>query len=140
MNPETFDMLFTTDRLQRMKLVLPLFPSSQRAFFAMYIKLEEFLYILHLARSDSPVFEDSSITAPAPDLFLKSLLPFCSGDQEAQIRNSIRLFEQLDEMKDMMEMAVVLQEAFPEGMGGGAFDPGQMSQLFEMFSGSPPEG
>ena len=77
---------------------------------------------------------------------LDELLPFSGSRERARIENMKNMILNFKKMQEMMEMIKMMQELFPEGMGGdnpmdlfsGMSDPG-LSSIFEMFGGDKSE-
>ena len=77
---------------------------------------------------------------------LDELLPFSGPKERTRIENMKNMILNFKKMQEMMEMIKMMQELFPEGMGGdnpmdlfaGMSDPG-LSSIFEMFGGDKNE-
>ncbi len=161
----TFDSLFTTNRIQILKILLPRLAPEQQYGFAVYIKLLELQYTLNLMRRQPPIrlFGDSKRlsadffqgdNAGTMDL-LDELLPFSGPEGRAKIENMKNMMANMKKMQEMMEMIQMMQELFPEGSGGDNpmdFFTGMsgmsgmpnmanmdISSLFQMFGGGAAE-
>lgn len=123
-----FDALFTNNKIQMLKILLPRLIPEQQGGFAVYIKLLELQYTLTFlrrhpgkslfegARRLSAGFfqEDNTDTIE----LLDELLPFSGPEERARIQNMKNMMETFKRMKEMMDMIQMMQELFPEGMGG----------------------
>ena len=123
-----FDSLFTNNRIQMLKILLPRLIPEQQGGFAVYIKLLELQYTLTFLRRHpgKPLFdgakrlsagffqEDNTDTME----LLDELLPFSGPEERAKIQNMKNMMENFKKMKEMMDMIQMMQELFPEGMGG----------------------
>ena len=147
-----FDSLFTTNRIQMLKILLPRLAPRQQSGFAVYIKLLELQYTLSFLRSHPGTRLMGNGKQLSADFFqgdntdtfelLDEMLPFSGPQERARIENIKNMIANFKKMQEMMEMIQMLQELFPEGMGGdnpmdmfaGMSDAG-LSSIFEMFGG-----
>ena len=132
-----FDSLFTTNRIQMLKILLPRLAPEQQNGFAVYIKLLELQYTLSFLRRHPGMRLMGGGKQLSADFF--------QGDNSGT-------FELLDEMlpfsgpEERSRMIQMIQELFPEGMGGdnpmdmfaGMSDSG-LSSIFQMFGGDKTE-
>ena len=123
-----FDSLFTNNRIQMLKILIPRLIPEQQGVFAVYIKLLELQYTLTFLRrhpgkalfegakrlSASFFQEDNTGTME----LLDELLPFSGPEERSKIQNMKSMMETFKKMKEMMDMIQMMQELFPEGMGG----------------------
>ncbi len=147
-----FDSLFTTNRIQLLKILLPRLAPRQQSCFAVYIKLLELQYTLSFLRSHPGMRLMGDGRQLSADFFqgdnaetmdlLDEMLPFSGPEERSKIENIRNMIANFKRMQEMMEMIQMLQELFPEGMGGdnpmdmfsGMSDAG-LSSIFEMFGG-----
>ena len=147
-----FDSLFTTNRIQLLKILLPRLAPRQQSGFAVYIKLLELQYTLSFLRSHPGMRLMGDGRQLSADFFqgdnaktmdlLDEMLPFSGPEERSKIENLRNMIANFKKMQEMMEMIQMLQELFPEGMGGdnpmdmfsGMSDAG-LSSIFEMFGG-----
>lgn len=133
-----FDSLYTTNRIQMLKILLSWLPPERQGGFAVYIKLLELQYTFSLLRrhpgagltsghrlSADPLSGDTADTIR----LLDELLPFGGPAERARIEGMKNMLQSVSRMKEMMEMMDMLKEMFPEGFGGDADNP------MELFSG-----
>lgn len=148
----TFDSLFTNNRIQMLKILLPWLAPGQQGGFAVYIKLLELQYTLSFLhrRPDTRLMGNGKQLSA--DFFqgdnadtlalLDELLPFSSNEERSKIENMKNMILNFKKMQEMMDMVKMMQELFPEGMGtdnpmdmfSGMSDSG-LSSLFQMFGG-----
>lgn len=152
-----FDSLFTTNRIQMLKVLLPRLSPEAQGNFAVYIKFLELQYtVTFLQRHPSipPLGAGKQLTG---NLFqgdntdtidlLDELLPFSGAEERAKIEGMRNILQNMGKMQEMMEMMQMLQELFPEGMN--ADNPmdmfsnmagSDMASVFQMFgSNSTPD-
>lgn len=151
-----FDSLFTTNRIQMLKVLLPRLSSEAQGNFAVYIKFLELQYtmtflqhhpsgplIAHGKPLSENIFQgDSTDTIE----LLDELLPFSGPEERTKIENMKNMMQSMSKMQEMMEMMQMMQELFPEGMGSGnpmdlfsGMAGADMSSVFQMFgSGDEP--
>lgn len=123
-----FDSLFTTNRIQMLKILLPRLLPRQQGGFAIYIKLLELQYAFSFLRlhPDMQLFGD--VRQPSSDFYqedsegtislLDELIPFSGPQEQARIQNMKNMLANFKKMQEMMSMIQMMQELFPEGTGG----------------------
>ena len=134
METEIFESIFSSGRLQMMKLLLPHLPADKRGNFAIWIRLQEFLYTLRFVK------EGHVIEMPPPlegDDLLNSMLPYCDDRQRDQLQKLKQTLHQMDQMKEAMEMMQLMQELFPEGRNAENLDLSEMMNLFSSQGYNP---
>lgn len=131
-----FDTLFTNNRIQKMKIIMPFFDAAWQKKIAIYIKFMELQYTISYFRSNafSP-FPQSTDTRR----ICRELLPYCTPAEKKQMEQMENLLSTMENYREMMEMFSMMQEIFPGGEGGinpdmmsGLFG-GDVSQMFDMF-------
>lgn len=132
-----FDTLFTTNHIQMLKIIMPLFDVPAQRHMAVYIKYMELQYtISYLKKYSFPIFPKST----DPHCVCKEILPYCSCEEKKKVEQMEQLFSSMENYREMMEMFNMMKEMFPEGEGGG-INPdmlsglfgGDSAQMFEMF-------
>ncbi len=154
-----FDALFTTNRIQMLKILLcRLSPSGQGAL-AVYIKLLELQYTLQYFHTSpsagifrSPLPLSVSLTDGDNTETLKlldELLPFSSPEERGKIEGLKGMLQSLSRMQEMMEMFQLLQELFPDAFQPDGKSPSDLlaglsgagdtdlSLLFQMLAQKP---
>ena len=123
-----FDSLFTTNRIQMLKILLPRLIPRQQGGFAIYIKLLELQYTFSFLRLHPGMQLFGDARHLSADFFkednedtltlLDELLPFSGPQERARIQNMKNMMENFKKMKEMMSMIQMMQELFPEGADG----------------------
>lgn len=123
-----FDALFTSNKIQMLKILLPRLVPEQQRGFAVYIKLLELQYTLAFLRQHPGMTLFGDMKRLSADFFqednsdtvelLDELLPFGNPEERTRIQNMKSMLENMKKMKEMMEMVKMMQELFPEGAGG----------------------
>lgn len=131
MERSAFDALFTTDRLQILKVLLPCLPPGRQGGLAVYIKMQELFRTLDIVRNHSHLLQEALGPIPSGETILEQILPFCSSSQKEQIQQLRQMNRQMDSMREMMETVQMMQSLFPEGMNPEEMD---LSQIMTMFS------
>lgn len=151
-----FDSLFTNNRIQMLKILLPRLAPEQQSGFAVYIKLLELQYTLSFLRrhpgarllGNGQQLSANFLQGDNEDTLqlLEELLPFSSPTERSKIENMKNMIANFKKMQDMMEMLQMLQELFPEGMGGdnpmdffSGMSDMDMSSIFQMFGNNKEE-
>lgn len=132
-----FDSLFTTNKIQMLKVLFSWVPPSQQGMFAVYIKFLELQHALTLLRRPGMLYPtgrhlsadffsgDNSDTIE----LLDELLPYSSRAERSRIDNMKNMLQNMERLKEMMEMAEMMKEMFPDGFGGGENPMGGMSPM-----------
>ena len=141
-----FDSRFTTNKIQMLKVLIAWLPPSQQGMFAVYIKFLELQHTLTLLRRPGTLFPNnrhlsadffSGDNSDTIDL-LDELLPYSSQAERYRIENMKNMLQNMGRMKEVMEMAEMMKEMFPEGFGSGGENPmdilSGMAGMSDMFS------
>lgn len=141
-----FDSLFTNNKIQMLKILLPRLIPEQQGGFAIYIKLLELQYTLTFLRRHPGMQLFGSAKHLSADFFqednsetlalLDELLPFSGPEERTKIQSIRSMMENFKKMKEMMDMIQMMQELFPEGMGGDG-NPMEMFANMSGMSGMP---
>lgn len=133
-NVMAFDALYTTNQIQKLKVLLPYIEPSMQKHLAVYIKYMEFQYTLNYTKRHPTTLSGCGLSQPEkPDLrkLCKELSIYSSPEeirQLEQIQNIIQTFETVQEMTQTMN---AMQEIFPDLSLDG---------LADQFSGSSDGG
>lgn len=149
-----FDSLFTTNRIQMLKILLPRLTPEQQGGFAVYIKLMELQYTIRFVQRHRGNRLLGGARQLSADFFqgdnedtialLDELLPFSGPESRAKIEGMKNMMANMKKMKEMMDMVQMVQELFPEGMGTDGSNPMDffsnmsdmdMSSIMGMFGG-----
>lgn len=116
-NVMTFDALYTTNQIQKLKVLLPYIEPSMQKHLAIYIKYMEFQYTLHYVKNHPFTLSGCSLSyPPKPDLrkLCKELCLYSTPEeirQLEQMQNILQTFETVQEMTQTMN---AMQEIFPD--------------------------
>ena len=104
-NVAAFDMLFTTNRIQIMKTILPCLDRPMQKYLAIYIKYQELQYtISYFEKHSHRLFEPASGQKPDFRGILPSLYPFCSDTQKKKLQQMEQMLSAMETYREMMEM------------------------------------
>lgn len=148
-----FDSLFTTNRIQMLKVLLPRLSPEAQGNFAVYIKFLELQYTVTFLQRHPSIPLLGAGKQLSGNLFqgdnadtielLDELLPFSGPEERTKIEGMRNMLQNMGKMQEMMEMMQMLQEMFPEGMD--ANNPmdmfanmagSDMASVFQMFGGN----
>ena len=126
-----FDSRFTTNKIQMLKVLMSWIPSSQQGMLAVYIKflgLQYTLSLLHRPEASMPNTKHLSTDFFSGDNsdtieLLDELLPYSSQADRSKIDGMKNMLQNMGKIKEMMEMAEMMKEMFPEGFGSGTDNP-----------------
>jgi hypothetical protein len=121
-----FDALYTTNQIQKMKVLLPYIEPSMQKHMAVYIKYMELQYTIN--HSKEHPFQICSQRAQPPDLskLCKELSLYSSPEEQRQLKqleNMVQTFKTVQEVSQTYE---TMKEIFPDMADnfdlGAAFD------------------
>ena len=125
-----FDSLFTTNRIQMMKVLLPYLKPEQQGALAVCIKVMELNYTFSFFKNHPHALPlrlpQKSDTTKVWD----EILPFCGPEERSKVENMRNMMQSKNQMKEMMETMQMMQEMFPEGMDLENMD---LSSIMEMM-------
>lgn len=147
-----FDTLFTTNQIQKLKILLTYVEPAQQKLIAVYIKFLELQYTITFFQN----YPCSLGKFPKEDGFnanklCDEILPFCTSSEQQMLNNMKNMYQNFANMQEMMQMVQMMKDLFPEGDNPMNGDPTamfsglsglselfgsqgmDMSQLFEMF-------
>lgn len=113
----TFDALYTTNQIQKLKVLLPYIEPSMQKHLAVYIKYMEFQYTLNYVKKHPFTLSGCSLSyPPKPDLrkLCRELCLYSTPEeirQLEQMQNILQTFETVQEMTQTMN---AMQEIFPD--------------------------
>jgi len=145
-----FDMLYTSNQIAILKILLFLFDEKDQHQLVVLIKYLEFQYALSLAERQQAQLEFCSSNTPKPDIteLLDDIKLYCSPSEKEQLDQIGSLQGTMSMMKDMQSMMGVMEgmEGMSENISSnGSNDtnsdmiksmltPDQLA-MFEMFKG-----
>lgn len=116
-NVMAFDALYTTNQIQKFKVLLPYIEPSMQKHLAVYIKYMELQYTMNYVRKHP--FQISGCSIPSeekPDLrsLCRQLSLYSSPEEIRQLEQLQNMFETLETMQEMTQTMSALQEIFPD--------------------------
>lgn len=112
-----FDALYTTNQMQKLKVLLPYIEPSMQKHLAVYIKYMELQYTMNYTKRHPTTLSGCGLSQPEkPDLrkLCKELSLYSSPEeikQLEQIQNMLQTFETVQEMTQTMN---AMKEIFPD--------------------------
>lgn len=155
-NVAAFDLLFTTNQIQLMKVLLPCFSPSIQKYLAIYIKQQELQYTISYLKRHTLRSCEQTVSKPEDILrLLPALLPYCNEAQKKmlqQLEQTLSSFQSYQEIMEMMQMMQDMSAAsggceMPFDMGGASMPDAEMllsllspeqKNLMEMLKGDTP--
>lgn len=148
-----FDSLFTTNRIQMLKILLFRLSPEAQGSFALYIKFLELQYTFSYLQKHPSIPLPGAGRPLSGSLFqgdnsdtielLDELLPFSGPEERGKIEGMKSMLQNMSKFQEMMEMMQMMQEMFPEGMSAdnpmsmfSGMSGADMSSVFEMFGGA----
>lgn len=125
-----FDSLFTTNRIQMMKVLLPYLKPEQQGALAVCIKMMEFNYTLSFFRNHPHTLPFRFPQKTDASRLWDEILPFCEPAERSKVENMKNMMQNMKQMQEMMETMQMMQEMFPEGMDLENMD---LSSIMEMM-------
>ena len=141
-NVAAFDVLFTSNQIQIMKILLPCFAPSTQKYLAIYIKYQELQYTISYFHEHS--VHASSLSSNKSESFLKllpALLPYCTDSQKKMIQQFEQMLSSMETYREMMEMMQTMQSMAGTENSDAPFDMsgGQMPDMELLMSLLGPE-
>ena len=116
-NVMAFDALYTTNQIQKIKVLLPYIEPSMQKHLAVYIKYMELQYTMKYVRRHPSQISGCSISSDdKPDLrsLCRQLSLYSSPEEIRQLEQLQNMFEALETMQEMTQTMSALQEIFPD--------------------------
>lgn len=124
-NVMTFDALYTTNQIQKLKVLLPYIEPSMQKHLAVYIKYMEFQYTLHYVKKHPFTLSGCGLSQPEkPDLrrLCKELCLYSTPEEIRQLEQMQNILQTMETVQEMTQTMNAMQEIFPdlsmEGMTG----------------------
>ena len=131
-----FDTLFTSNRIQILKILAYYMDPRLLKGLAVYIKMSELQYTLTLFRrhpETSLCIAPSSVNEETATELCNDLMPLCDETQKSALRQITQMMDNIHNFQEMMEMVQTMQELFPEGFSDlSGMDPSMLSGLFPL--------
>ena len=126
-NVMAFDALYTTNQIQKFKVLLPYIEPSMQKHLAVYIKYMELQYTLQYVQRHSFQIHGCSVSSDdRPDLrsLCRQLSLYSSPEEIRQLDQLQSILQTVETMQEMTQTMSVLQELFPEMSAAPPFGSG----------------
>lgn len=134
-NVMAFDALYTTNQIQKLKVLLPYIEPSMQKHLAVYIKYMELQYTINLTKKRTAALSGCGLSQPEkPDLkkLCKELCLYSTPEEIRQLEQIQNMLQTLETVQEMTQTMSAMQEIFPDM---------NMDSLFgNPLSGSEPPG
>ncbi len=134
-NVMAFDALYTTNQIQKLKVLLPYIEPSMQKHLAVYIKYMELQYTMNLTKRHTSALSGCGLSQPEkPDLkkLCKELCLYSTPEEIRQLEQIQNMLQTLETVQEMTQTMNAMQEIFPDM---------NMDSLFgNPLSGSDPSG
>ena len=128
-NVMAFDALYTTNQIQKLKVLLPYIEPSMQKHLAVYIKYMELQYTINLTKRQSAALSGCGLSQPEkPDLkkLCRELCLYSTPEEIRQLEQIQNMLQTLETVQEMSQTMSAMQEMFPN-MGNGDADPSSAS-------------
>ena len=156
-NVMAFDALYTTNQIQKLKVLLPYIEPSMQKNMAVYIKYMELQYTMHYVRRHPFQISGCSISdSQKPDLqsLCLQLSLYSSPEEIRQLEQFRNMLQTMETVQEMSQTLSALQEIFPDmaasspfegnasnepDSGSGITGPGSLSMMDMLMNMLSPE-
>lgn len=128
-----FDSIYTNNHIQMYKLLLPYFEPEMQKKMAIYIKFMEFQYTLSYFKNH-PYACQPRQPMPDTDALCKELSPYCNREEKQKLDRFARYSSSVKNAQEMMEMAAMMKDMFPEGAPFPADGDGSSMDISQILS------
>ena len=145
-----FDALYTTNQIQKLKVLLPYIDSSMQKHLAVYIKYMELQYTMNHVRQHPFQICGCSLSSPhVPDLrkLCQELCLYSSPEEIKQLEQFQNMLQTMETVQEMSQTMAAMQEIFPNMSEGFPINstsassdscekqPGMQSSMIDMLMG-----
>ncbi|MCD7724789.1 MAG: hypothetical protein LUI12_04455 [Clostridiales bacterium] len=119
-----FDALYTTNQIQKLKVLLPYIDPSMQKHMAVYIKYMELQYTMnHVKKHPFQICGFSSSSPRTPDLLklCQELCHYSSPEEIKQLEQFQNMLQTLETVQEMSQTMAAMQEIFPDMSANGLF-------------------
>ena len=116
-NVMAFDAIYTTNQIQKFKVLLPYIEPSMQKHLAVYIKYMELQYTLSYVQRHPFQISGCSISSEEkPDLrsLCRQLCLYSSPEEIRQLEQMQNMLQTMETMQEMSQTMSALQEIFPD--------------------------
>ena len=136
-NVMAFDALYTTNQIQKLKVLLPYIEPSMQKHLAVYIKYMELQYTINLTKKRTAALSGCGLSQPEkPDLkkLCKELCLYSTPEEIRQLEQIQNMLQTLETVQEMTQTMSAMQEIFPDmHMDSGDSAP-MMDMLMNMLT------
>ncbi len=123
-NVMAFDALYTTNQIQKLKVLLPYIEPSMQKNLAVYIKYMELQYTMRYVRRHPIKISGCSIsTDQKPDLqsLCRQLSLYSTPEEIKQLDQLCNMLQTMETVQEMSQTISALQEIFPDMSAASSF-------------------
>lgn len=116
-NVMTFDALYTTNQIQKLKVLLPYIEPSMQSHLAVYIKYMELQYTMEYVRRHHSQLSGCGLSpSDKPDLckLCQELCLYSTPEEIRQLEQLRNILQTMETMQEMMQTMSAMQEIFPD--------------------------
>ncbi len=116
-NVMAFDALYTTNQIQKLKVLLPYIEPSMQKHLAVYIKYMEFQYTLNYTKKHSAALSGCGLSRPEkPDLkkLCAELSLYSSPGEIRQLEQIQNIVQTMETVQEVTQTMSAMQEIFPD--------------------------
>lgn len=116
-NVMAFDALYTTNQIQKLKVLLPYIEPSMQKHLAVYIKYMELQYTINLTKRQSAALSGCGLSQPEkPDLkkLCRELCLYSTPEEIRQLEQIQNMLQTLETVQEMSQTMSAMQEIFPD--------------------------
>lgn len=112
-----FDALYTTNQIQKLKVLLPYIDPSMQKHLAVYIKYMELQYTMNFTKRHASTLCGCELSRPdKPDLrkLCKELCLYSTPEEIRQLEQIQNILQTMETMQEMSQTMSAMQEIFPD--------------------------
>lgn len=116
-NVMAFDALYTTNQIQKLKVLLPYIEPSMQKHLAVYIKYMELQYTMNYTKRHTSTLCGCGLSQPEkPDLrkLCKELSLYSTPEEIRQLEQIQNILQTLETVQEMSQTMSAMQEIFPD--------------------------
>ena len=116
-NVMTFDALYTTNQIQKLKVLLPYIEPSMQKHLAVYIKYMELQYTMNLTKKHTAALSGCGLSQPEkPDLkkLCRELCLYSTPEEIRQLEQIQNIIQTMETVQEMSQTMTAMQEIFPD--------------------------
>lgn len=125
-NVMTFDALYTTNQIQKLKVLLPYIEPSMQKHLAVYIKYLEFQYTLNYVKRHPFTLSGCELSPTKKPDFKKLCNELClysTPEEIRQLEQMQNILQTMETVQEMTQTMNAMQEIFPDLSMESMLDP-----------------